>query len=492
MDDQVVQARTPAANTRLSRQWVGIVIAGIIPPALYILVVGHYGVNMLFGDDWTVIPVVDSAVNHHLTWQLLWAQHNENRMLFPNLLFILFGRIDHLDAKTIMYFSALLLTGGFLLLLCVYRSYAGAFMGPFQTLLAGLVWFSLSEFENTLWAFQLAWFMVDASLLLLLFLFSRRPRSYLLLSAAAIVAVVASYSSLQGLILWPVGLLCLLWRREDRRRSLIQGAIWIVATLVTTGLYFLGFDFSSRATGGGSIGYAISHPVGVAKYIMAAVGNVLPSGWPPSHSSVIFHEIVGLMLLVVAAIVLWHSWRERSQERMIPLPAALILFAVLFDVSIALGRSNSGASQALSYRYTMANLLLLIGVAIYGFSRFAKPAMRSHRRSRHARSRKYRLARPGLLSTLVLFLSAQIAQGTNIGLASSHATQQLRETGALTVLNLTKMPSAQAKILVEQDVYPPGLGPIEPLLRAAAHDKLSVFAPGADKLYVGHHGHRPR
>jgi hypothetical protein len=459
----------------------GLVAAIVIPPVLYWAFVVHYGVNALFADDWTLVPLVNASMHGGLSWPALWGQHNESRILIPNLLFIAFGRLDHLNAKTIMYFSTFLFSAGYAFLLLAYRDYVGKFLGALPTLLVGLVWFSLSEFENTLWAFQLSWFIVDVCLLGLLYILSRRTKPALMLAGAVVVAVVASLSLLQGLILWPVGLLCLMWREQDRRQTRRQCGVWLVAALGTAAFYFDGYNSSASATGGGSISVALTHPIDLLAYIVTAVGNVFPSNWPPTRSSVDIHQVLGSALLAIGIFVFYRSWRERPGDRRVPLPAALILYAVLFDLTIAIGRSTAGASQAQSFRYTMANLLLLIGVALYGFSRLSIPTRRSHRRSRFGTSK---ISRIGIPIALVTVLVVQIGQATDVGLVGAHASQQIREEDDRLVLNLAQIPNPPANALVMQDVYTPGLAVVRPLVAEARRDELTVFAPGQDRPYV--------
>ena len=49
-----------------------------------------------------------------------------------------------------------------------------------------------------------------------------------------ILAVIGSYSSLQGLLIWPVGLL-LLYQRNRSRRMLLT---WLACAVVAVGVYF--------------------------------------------------------------------------------------------------------------------------------------------------------------------------------------------------------------------------------------------------------------
>ena len=77
-------------HPNLSR--IALLAAGLAPPALYFLFVAHYGVNFIYWDEWAVVPLINAELHGSLTFTMLWAQHNENRMLLPNVLFVLSGR----------------------------------------------------------------------------------------------------------------------------------------------------------------------------------------------------------------------------------------------------------------------------------------------------------------------------------------------------------------------------------------------------------------
>ena len=64
--------------------------AALVPIILYFVFVARYGVNFIYLDEWSNVSMLHAAIHGNLTWSMLWAQHNENRMLFPNMVFIVF------------------------------------------------------------------------------------------------------------------------------------------------------------------------------------------------------------------------------------------------------------------------------------------------------------------------------------------------------------------------------------------------------------------
>ena len=266
-----------------------VLLSALVVPVLYFLAIWRYGVNAIYWDQWDNVPILHAALHGDLTWTMLWSQHNENRMLFPNLVFIGFGRFDHFDTKSIMYLSAAVLSIAFFSFLALYRIYPRRWLGPVFTLLFGGVWFSLADWQNALWGFQFAWYLIVFCAVTMLLCLSLKRVTALAFLAAITLAVVASYSSLQGLILWPMGLLVLIWRIRVRSKAFRLCAAWVVCGLATSALYFRGYN--STNTGGGSVGFAVHHPVGTVKFFLAAVGNVFPGdvGLRP-------HEVMGLLI----------------------------------------------------------------------------------------------------------------------------------------------------------------------------------------------------
>jgi len=265
-------------------------------PALYVFFVAHYGVNTLFNDDWSMVPIVHSVLHGHWSLSQLWAQHNEHRVLIPNLAFIAFGEVAALNAKVIMLTSAVLFVGSYGFMLGLWRRYCNRLPAPIEALVLAGVWFSLADFESALLAYQITWYIVIFLLFVLLYALSRTPLRPSWIIGAGIVAVVASFSSLQGLFLWPVGALCL-WRRRGaiERGARMVGGGWVAAAAVTTFIYFWNFNFSDA--GSGSFRYALEHPFTTAKFLLAEIGNVVPN---LTVGSLHWHMAIGLVIVIAA------------------------------------------------------------------------------------------------------------------------------------------------------------------------------------------------
>lgn len=438
-------------------------VALLLPPTLYSAFVVRNSVNAIYWDEWNgAVPYIHAALHHSLTFSMLWQQHNENRMLVANLIFLLFGMFDHFDTRSIMILSAALFIASYYILLALWRPRFSRPSGAAAVLLVGLVWFSLEDFENSLWGFQLAWFLIVFLLMVMLLALGRTTIGPGPIVAAGAAAALASFCSLQGLILWPVGLLCILWRVKSRRRMIGYGLAWTAAAVASSVLYLNGLAFGTDTNGA----FAIHHPVEMLQYFLAALGNLFPIG----SSHLLAYEVVGGAILVCAVLVAVNCLRHHRDSHTL-LPLALIVFAICFDVSLALGRLVLGVPEALASRYTLVNLMLLVGIAVHVFNL-------------EQRSRKGITAAGGAaLSVLVgMSLLAQIAIADHYGWTSGSQDAQARHVTARIEANLTRIPASQRTALFDQYVYPRLTG-IRVLYREARTDHLGVFYPPVYRTY---------
>jgi hypothetical protein len=198
-------------------------------------VIRVYGVNAIFYDQWTNIALLSHS--HFFSQSYvgpmslghLWAQHNENRMLFPNLVVLVLGSATHLNIATELFVSAAMLVVATALIVLSHRDSGRSAPWLFYCPVAVLM-FSLAQIGDTLFGFQMAWYLIMLALAVTLYLLERRQLGWLLLCGAAVAAVVGSFSSFPGLIIWPAGLVVLVVRRS--RGAFILA--WIASAVVTT------------------------------------------------------------------------------------------------------------------------------------------------------------------------------------------------------------------------------------------------------------------
>jgi hypothetical protein len=453
-------------------------------PIVYLVFIDRFAVNAFYNDDWSLVPMVHAAIHGHLALSQLWGQYNESRLFSQNVIVILFGFVDGLDLRSVIFLSATALIASYAGLLILLRKYVGT-LTPITVLVVGLIWFSLADVENALWAFQVAWYLTVfffvAMLVALLLPSNHRTALFVV---AVVSATAASLTTVQGFLCWPVGAICLLWARHSTRRARAEIAVWLGALVANLVLYLPGYKFSDANTcvapslvvENCSITGLLHHPFTALGFFVALIGNVIPANLGSGFlHDVARFEAVGAVLLAAALFVLLQSWRDRTSSVDPPLPLLLIVFALLFDVIVTLGRAGTGAAGAVSNnRYNMANLILVTGVFIYALAHLQRPRLPIAGRPWRA-SLRYLAA-----FALAILLVVQVTVATGFGLSNGSATSTWRVQNArllvLKEFGLTK--EVYCELLLNDPFGEPPKA-----TRDAVADQLGEFSPGSAHYY---------
>ena len=317
-----------------------------IPIAAYFWFIDHFSVNVVYLDQWSNIQMIQNWHTNGLNFGDLWALHYDHRMLFPNLIVVALTQFTHFNVIIEEYISALMLVASTALVIATHRRRSRS---------TPLIWylpvvvllFSFVQYQNTLWGFQVAWYLVTLGLATALYFLDRPNLTQAAFLAALAATVIASYSSLQGLIVWPVGLVLLYLRRRSREHL----AIWCTLAVMTTVLYF--YHWTPGAFSKPS--YAISHPIAALKFFLFLMGSVL-GVQTTNHTGV---EIaLGTVVVAVSIGLIVRYWR-RDEQTSRPFGVVLLLYGLLFGATITQARTWLGLSAP--SRYSTCALLALAG-----------------------------------------------------------------------------------------------------------------------------------
>lgn len=324
-------------------------------PAITLLAAytAHYATNATFQDQWGQAQLLLKAHGHRLSFFDLWAQHNENRMLFPNLISLFFGETFGTQNMTAIWASFTLQSTTYTILLTLlYRMHTRRRFYAIYVPATFLV-ISTTYWEDSLWSFQLAWFLIIFCLFVAIAILSIINNRLVSTALIGIVITVASFSSIQGLLLAP-SLAIAAWLCRKTR------ALYAIAVIggTDTVLYFYHFHFTQ--TGAPPIRSPITHLIHTVLYLPVLVGSTIPSEFP--QPQILYAQgAFGTLLLVVAAFQLWHVFRHRPTELAVVLGTTVLIFGLGFSVMTAAGRSMFPLVQAESSRYTLYTLLVPLG-----------------------------------------------------------------------------------------------------------------------------------
>jgi hypothetical protein len=417
----------------------------------YFWLVDAYGVNTIRVDQWSDLGLIEQAYSGHLTLSALWAQHTDNRIFFPNLVVLLLAKTTHFNIVDEEFLSAVTLVVATSVLIIGHRRRSPHTPWIFYLPVA-IVLLSFVQNGNTLWGFQFAWYLVLLTLSVALVLCNATRWSWLVIAGAIAAAVVGSYSSLQGLLIWPAGLVILLLRRRPMRYVLA----WVAAGAVIMVIYFVNYN---ARYGGTADGYVLHHPVQGSRFFFFSVGNVIGAqggNLPVVLGVLIF--LTALWLTFSAVFVLRGSGGSA-------LGVGLICFGLLFAAIITDGRAAAGLDAGGASRYTTFDLLTLVGCYLILLSRRSAGA-------REPRPQKFlwyiSMVTVGVAVCLTLVL------GTINGLDGASSWQNSEMQASRVIVNIRQAPDSMLERIL---IVNPFLVPhTRHLVAFARRNQLALFA----------------
>ena len=330
------------------------VIGFAVPVIAYIVFLSHYQVNAMWQDQWDDVPVIRQSYGHFPDWSSLWAQHVDNRILFPNLVVIALAHTVHYNIEVEEYVSALMLFASTAIFIWCHKRWSLHTPLLYYVPVAFLT-LTLAQWQNTIWGFQMAWYLVVLALAVTLALLDRPKFAWATFGMAILAAIVCSYSSLQGLLVWPVGLVLL----YHRRRSLQAMIIWVLAAAATTILYFHHFTSSKVFNPNETV---LKRPLDAVKFFIYALGDIVGQQQKNPLESNKLVMTFGIVILVMAVLVLLRWGLRRDEYSAAPIGIALIIYGLLFDALITQGRLFLLYFAASASRYVTNDVLVLAGI----------------------------------------------------------------------------------------------------------------------------------
>jgi hypothetical protein len=395
--------------------------------AAYLAYVAAFGVSVVFWDEWGWTAFIRPG---GVTLATLWQQHNENIFFFPNLVGVVLIRLTNWNDLSFLWLSAFFMIGSLFLITRMF--WKEIVKAPFLWLPIPFLVLSLVQYENILWAFQTAWAMVLFFMLAAILLLGGPNPSTKRILIAAIPATLASYSLLEGLIVWPAGLVVLLAMGQRRTHA----ALWTgVAVVVTIG-YFADFNFAE--SGSVSIPYLLGHIVPSIHGLLVIAGSVVPNidSGIPVLDSVRLTEVVGALLFLLAGAVIVAWIREGRPAGAKVFCVALIVVSILFDLLLVPGRLVTNPDAGTISRYATFTWPMLVGTYGYGVIAWRTATGRL----------AWRRVSQALLTCVVV---AQVVIASIVGIEQGRVTRSVRLTSADVLANWrTETPALAAPYLL--------------------------------------------
>lgn len=312
-------------------------------------------VNVPYWDQWGIAVLLLKQNEGDLSFQDLFAQHNEHRIFFPQLIFLALASLTHWNVKYEMLLIFLFgciasLSIHLLFKLTVTRNRVFVF---WLTFFANFLIFSPVQYECWLWGFQITFLMPIVCLVVALLITQLKVSLWFKLLSCIVLATVSTFSVANGVLCWVVLLPVLLVAAEGVKRKTLFLAvipIWLVCALLNLIAYFSGYKSSpsSYASAKGSV---------VLSYPFAFLGSPLGV----KHPTLALTMGCILVSLYVFAC-LYILFRQRRLLKHSAVWLGLGVYPILSAVIGTLARSGSGVEQALASRYTTISVYLVIAV----------------------------------------------------------------------------------------------------------------------------------
>ena len=334
---------------------LAVVVAVAFPVALAVVILTT-SVDVPFWDEWEWADLIYRSHMGTLQFADIWAQHNEHRLLFPQLIVLALDRFGGWSQTREQLVSLFFLVCTEIGLLAIIRRTLRGAVAAVAVIMSCVFLFGLWQNENLSWGFQTAWFICNACVVGVVALLARPDRQSSEVGAAILLGVIASYSSSQGLVAWVAGAVAIVLVPRTVMRTLV---VWICAAAATYAI----FKIDSVPATAGHIN-VLQHPTAVVQYMLAYFGSPLEN-----MQGVVKSALCGAFVLTAIAVSFVSDIARPNRLVHLTRRApwyALAVYPLVCAAGTAYGRGEYGVDQALASRYTSIAGLLWISAVVIG------------------------------------------------------------------------------------------------------------------------------
>ena len=341
-------------NIKYQHLFIIVVSLIFIPSIVTLSYIKYFGVNVPWLDEWNYLPIIDKFLSGTITFSDLWSQHNEHRLVILNILVPLLASVTHYNVKIEMYISWIVSLGSFLVILKLYIEKFGKSLKSLMMFIpAAWLFFSLIQYENIIMGTQLQVYLTVFGFICAIY-FIRNNNSYLNLLAAIIFGVVSTFSQINGLIVWPIGLIYIyiLHYKNWAKASIIWGISGLLAWIS----YFYNWVHPASSP---SMLYILEDPLNSLAYIFVNIGAPISGVYHIIGiiSSFVIGVIIFILILLALRYVINNKLVKKNSTWI-----TFILFSLGTTMLCVVGRSGFGVGQAVSSRYITMTVLGIIGL----------------------------------------------------------------------------------------------------------------------------------
>jgi hypothetical protein len=273
----------------------------------------------------------------------IWQQHNEHRIVWTKLLFFAHAGLSGWNPLVEMYASALLTA---LIAWGIWKLYRAAGPGhPAYFIPVALLLCSLAQYMNILYGLMTCHYFTMAGMVWALVFLLRR--TWTALAAAIVCAFAALVSTLNAIVIAPIGLLVLVMTRQKPAR-------WIVWSAAMLGCGYAYFHSYQRPGQMPALDWSSATTIR-----LAADTFLVNLGSPLSTADIAWSRALGVMTVGVLLLLWLGVWRLGRRESHAGL-VGLSLVAAGSAAAVGIARSAGGAGTGLDSKYVIYSTLALV------------------------------------------------------------------------------------------------------------------------------------
>ena len=317
-------------------------------PAIYVMwliVICIYGVNIPVLDQWSMPgKQIESFFENRLDFTTLYEQHNESRMVFPNLIFVFLTymlKTWNVKAEMLVGLGFAFLMSLFIYLLLLLTN--SSFYKNISLLIVyNLCLLSPSSFSRWLRGITIHRLIPDACIIINALVFRLNINAKLKVLLFSISCVIAQFSFSGGIIVWPVTLLFVI---SINKITLVEKLklvfVFIALFIISSSLYFTNYTYPPYHSAPSSIlNYSFKD---ITIYIFSFCGNIF--GYSPESSM-----IVGFVLITAFTGLLIVNLKRTREQKLIPW-IGLGLYTIALGVIDTITRLPMSSNNALRVDY---------------------------------------------------------------------------------------------------------------------------------------------
>jgi len=337
----------------------------LLPLIILLSIFSVYSVNVLFGDDWDIIWRLKVYKYGDFGFKDIFIQHNESRPVFPMLLMTFLSNLTDVDVRVQMLFSIFLM---FLICILFWQRFKisinekktlklSLFFLPISIML-----FSLRQYENFFWGFQII-FILFLFFALISFIFFEKfvnekkdKKKFIYFLSSILFAFMATFSMSSGLCIWLIYIFFLLLINNKINKKYI--IILFFISLIIFAIYFFNYTKPIYTP---ETKCFLKQPIYFLQFFVALIGNSLVFNF--------FHNafIIGIFLLFFLFYVLKNYKKVIKNHNKNIFWYIIILFSICNAILVSVGRMGYGISLTQVSRYSSLTIWLVIGIYVLLF-----------------------------------------------------------------------------------------------------------------------------